>query len=335
MHPRLAEARRELPRAIRIAVAAGLAWWLARLLGADRPVFAALVPLVAIRDEPYAALSLSLGRMLGVIVGVLLGIAVVALFGISTSAVAFLLVAGLLIGLVLRTGPELNTQIAISALLLVVATSDADTYALARIWETALGSVTTLVVAAFVLPPDPLREARRRLTESIEALAADLSGAQGTLTRGDPSPRALLTRTDEHARANGRAVEDLPRALHALRWSPMRRGSRAQLEVVDRRHRLALRLSIQVRRLARDLASFAHRDDLREEWDEAGRRLPPIIGAIATASSKALAGEGVSHEVATASELIADYQRDDSRPVAAILRRPLVLLRDELSGPSA
>ena len=334
MHPRLAEARRELPRAIRIAVAAGLAWWLARLLGADRPVFAALVPLVAIRDEPYAALSLSLARMLGVIVGVLLGIAVVALFGISTSAVAALLVAGLLIGLVLRTGPELNTQIAISALLLVVATSDADTYALERIWETALGSVTTLVVAAFVLPPDPLREAQRRLAESIDALAADLSDAQGTLTRGDPSPRALLTHADEHARANARAVEDLPKALHAIRWSPLRRGSRTQLETVERRHRLALRLSIQVRRLARDLASFAHRDDLRDEWQEAARRLPPIIAAISTAASKALVAEGASREVATASELIAAYQREDSRPVAAILRRPLVLLRDELSGPS-
>jgi uncharacterized membrane protein YgaE (UPF0421/DUF939 family) len=334
MHARLAEARRELPRAIRIAVAAGLAWWIARKLGADRPVFAALVPLVAIRDEPYAALSLSLGRMLGVIVGVLLGIVVVALLGVSTSAVVILLVAGLLIGLVLRTGPELNTQIAISALLLVVATSDADTYALARIWETALGSITTLVVAAFVLPPDPLREAQRRLTETAEALAADLADAQGTLARGDPSPRVLLAHADEHARTAGRAVEDLPRAQHALRWSPLRRGSRSRLDVVDRRHRLALRLTIQVRRLARDLASFAHRDDLREEWEEAARRLPPIIEAIAAAASKALAGEGVSHEVATASELIAGYRRDDGRPVAAILRRPLVLLRDELSGPA-
>ncbi len=335
MHPRLAEARRELPRAIRIAVAAGLAWWLARLLGADRPVFAALVPLVAIRDEPYAALSLSLARMLGVIVGVLLGIAVVALFGVSTSAIAFLLVAGLLIGLVLRTGPELNTQIAISALLLVVATSDADTYAFERIWETALGSATTLVVAAFVLPPDPLREAQRRLTESIAALGADLADAPGTLTRGDPSPRVLLSHTEEHARANARAVEDLPKALHAIRWSPMRRGSRPQLELVERRHRHALRLSIQVRRLARDLASFAHRDDLRAEWEEAARRLPPIIAAISTAASKALAGHDASQEVASASELIAAYQREDSRPVAAILRRPLVLLRDELSGPLA
>ena len=78
MHARLAVARRELPRAVRIAVAAALAWWIARLLGADRPVFAVIVPMVAIRDDTHAALSLSLGRMLGVMAGVVLGIAVVA-----------------------------------------------------------------------------------------------------------------------------------------------------------------------------------------------------------------------------------------------------------------
>ena len=130
-------------------------------------------------------------------------------------------------------------------------------------------------------------------------------------------------------------MEDLPKAQRALRMSPLRRGSRLQLDVVDRRQRLALRLEIQMRRLARDLVSFAHRDDLREEWEDAARRLPPIIAAVAAASAKALAGEGCSHEVAEARELIAAYQRDDSRPISAILRRPLVLLADELSGPSA
>ena len=108
-----------------------------------------------------------------------------------------------------------------------------------------------------------------------------------------------------------------------------------QLEVVDRRQRLALRLAIQVRRLARDLASFAHRDDLRDEWAEAGRRLAPIIAAVAAGSAKALAGEGCSREVAQARELIEAYRSEDSRPVAAILRRPLVLLVDELAGPPA
>jgi uncharacterized membrane protein YccC len=335
MHARLAVARRELPRAVRIAVAATIAWQIARLLGADRPVFAVIVPMVAIRDDAHAALSLSLGRMLGVIAGVLLGIGVVAVAGVSTAAIVLLLVIGLAVGLVLRTGPELNTQIAISALLVVIVTKNADDYALERIWETGVGSVVSLAVAAFLLPPDPLGDAQGRLATTAGALGQDLAGAQGTLTSGDPSARALLAHADEHARAAGRAVEDLPRAQRALRFSPLRRASRTGLDVVDRRQRLALRLAIQVRRLARDFASFAHRDDMRDQWEEAARRLPPIIELIAEAAAKALAGEGCSHEVAAARELMAAFQRDDARPVTAILRRPLVLLLDELSGPPA
>ena len=149
---------------------------------------------------------------------------------------------------------------------------------------------------------------------------ADLTAAQGTLTNGEPSARALLAHAEEHARAAGRAVEDLPRSLRALRFSPLRRSSRPRLEIVEQRQRLALRLAIQVRRLARDLASFAHRDDLRDQWEEAARRLPPIIGLVAEAASKALAGEGCSQEVAAARELMAEFQREDARPVSAILQ---------------
>ncbi len=182
--------------------------------------------------------------------------------------------------------------------------------------------------------PTRCAASERKLVETAQALAADLAGAVGALTRGDPSARALLTHADEHARTAGRAVEDLPKAQRALRMSPLRRGDRMQLEVVDRRQRLALRLAIQMRRLARDLASFAHRDDLRDEWEEAGRRLAPVIAVVAVAASKALAGEGCSHEVAEARALMETYRSEDNRPVAAILRRPLVLLIDELAGPA-
>jgi hypothetical protein len=64
------------------------------------------------------------------------------------------------------------------------------------------------------------------------------------------------------------------------------------------------------------------------EGIEAGR---PDFAVIA----KAPAGEDCSREVAAAREHIAAYRRDDSRPVAAILRRPVVLLADELWGPRA
>lgn len=198
MHARLAVARRELPRAVRIAIAAALSWWVARLLGADRPVFA-----------------------------------------------------------VAPSRPE------------------------------------TLLPA-----------------------------------RCSRTPRSMP------ARPRGQSRTSRARC-GALRLSLLRRRSRPELELVAQRQGLALRLAIQVRRLARDLASFAHRDDVEDQWREAARRLPPIIGLVAAASSRALAGEGCSREVASAREIMADYRREDARPASAILRRPLVLLLDELAGPPA
>ena len=301
MHARLAVARKELPRAVRIAVAATLAWWIAGLLGADRPVFAAIVPMVAIRDDAHAAFSLSLGRMLGVMAG----------RGArhrrrrawpasrprrssccSSSALA--------IGLFLRTGPELNTQIAISALLVLVVTEDADTYAVERIWETAVGSVVTLARGRLRPAARPAGRERAPAGARRRGRSRPTSPTRRGRSRAAiPRARVLLAHADEHARATGRAVEDLPRgaarAAHGARCGAARAP---QLEVVDRRQRLALRLAIQVRRLARDLASFAHRDDLRDEWDEAAGACRRSIAAIGAGSAKALAGEGCSHEVA-------------------------------------
>ena len=41
-------------------IAGTLAWWLSRLLGAPRPFFALLVPLVAMGSDPLGALNVSL-----------------------------------------------------------------------------------------------------------------------------------------------------------------------------------------------------------------------------------------------------------------------------------
>ena len=114
-----------------------------------------------------------------------------------------LLVAGLAIGLFLRTGPELNTQIAISALL--CSSSRPGRRHLRR--RAHLGDGRRLRHLARSSRPSschPIRCATRGAGSARRprALAADLAAAQGTLTRGEPSPRVLLAHADEHARAD-------------------------------------------------------------------------------------------------------------------------------------
>ena len=68
MHHQLACARpilaAEGPSMLRIVVASVVAWQVCVWLGAQQPpIFAVIVPLVALRDAPYSALNVSMVRL--------------------------------------------------------------------------------------------------------------------------------------------------------------------------------------------------------------------------------------------------------------------------------
>src|SRR5689334_11392417 len=151
--------RAELPQVARIVVAAAVAWEAALLLGATQPpIFAALVPLVSLRDDPFSAYNLSLARLVGVVAGLLIAIGVLAVLEPTTVAIAAVLAVALLVGVV-RIGDVLNTQVAVSALL-VFSSADTADYAVTRLWETGLGTAVTLVLAPFLFPANPLTVVR-------------------------------------------------------------------------------------------------------------------------------------------------------------------------------
>jgi hypothetical protein len=109
-----------------------VAWEAALLLGATQPpIFAALVPLVSLRDDPFSAFNLSVARLVGVVAGLLIAIGVLAVLEPTTVAIAAVLALALLVGVVLRIGNVLNTQVAVSALL-VFSSTDTAGYATSR-----------------------------------------------------------------------------------------------------------------------------------------------------------------------------------------------------------
>src|SRR5258708_5025964 len=109
----------ELRLAIKMVIGGTGAWWIASELGAQRPIFAALVPLVAVNGAPFAAVSVSVGRILGVFAGVGIGIAVTHVDASSTSRVALALIAGTLVGIVLRVGDRPNLEVPIAVVFLI------------------------------------------------------------------------------------------------------------------------------------------------------------------------------------------------------------------------
>lgn len=134
----------------KMAITAGLAWWLGTLAGQARPVFAALVPVLVIRSDTTATMRGSLGRVVGVLLGVGLGLAALEVARPSPLTVGLTVAVALGIDRLVQGLPhvELDTrnQTAVSALIMLFVASSVTSYAVSRLWETAMGGALALLV---------------------------------------------------------------------------------------------------------------------------------------------------------------------------------------------
>lgn len=289
--------------AVKMALAASLSWVLATAAGEPRPVFAALVGLVALSGDPFSAFSVSVARIAGVFVGVLIGIGVLELDIRLSYIVILALFLGTLAGIPLRVGDRPNIQVAVSALFLVTLGRTGAVHAgVARLWETAIGAVVTLAVAVLLWPPDPVRELRQRLDRLRQALAADLALVADDLAFGGD---ALAERMDDirsHSVDAVREVLALEQARRSLRFNPLRRRDADELAQLEERMNLAARIYRHGRSVARDVADTAVQD--------AG--LAAAVRAIAGAVDLALRDEDEQAALADADDKLAAAQPADT-----------------------
>ncbi|MEU6862662.1 FUSC family protein [Streptomyces sp. NPDC046876] len=325
--------RAEGPAALRITVTVAAAWEVALWLGADQPpVYAAVVPLVALRGDPLTAFGVSLQRVLGVMAGVAIGVVVLNVLHPSTGALALVVLLGLVTGMALRAGGALNIQVAASSLLVFASTSP-DSYALHRLWETAAGAVVTVLLAPVLWPPDPRRilarltaDCRTRLTRALTDTAAAL---------GPDSARARSNLVLVHAHNNAIRA-DAARAREAartMRFNPLRRRHREAVRGLAHGIATAEQLTVHLATLAREVAAFSGRDDLAADLAGAGRRLPELAAGTVRAVEDFLAGRDARPAAAAARSTLMAYARADSSPVAVALRRPFLGILDDLGPP--
>jgi len=309
----------ELRLAIKMAIGGTGAWWIASELGAKRPIFAALVPLVAMSGDPFAAVSVSLGRILGVFAGVGIGLALTHVAIGVTWRVAIALLIATLVGIVLKVGERPNLEVPIAALFLIgFASANVSQLGVQRIWETAIGAVVAVVVSAVLWPPDPIRELERRLHRLRQQLAADLAAIADNLATGSGVTAEQLDDLREHSLDAVRDVFELAPARRALRWSPLRRNDIRLVDELEERINLGARAARHARSVGRDVADTHVRNG---ELAAATRHL-------ADALDRALLGQDRAAALARAArELDAARGDGDQAIVAAQLRQFLADLR--------
>jgi uncharacterized membrane protein YgaE (UPF0421/DUF939 family) len=245
-----------LVQILKTALAATLAWAVADLLtGHGLPFFAALAALLAVQPSVAQSLARGLERFAGVIGGVILAYLLGRLLGVHVWSVGLLVVAGLLIGWLLRLGPQGAIQIPISALLVIAVGAGSPGYIQERVVETALGAAIGVAINALVIPPVYVAPAGASVRTLGDALVSLLRRIAAELAEPDVASRVphWLAASRELTQRVDAAQAALARADESLRWNPIRRGRGTGLD--DERERLAVltRVTVQVRGVTRTL----------------------------------------------------------------------------------
>ena len=237
-----------LAQGVKVAVAGGLAWELGRLLGAPRPVFAVLAVLVTMQDDAYGSLGRAAERLAGVVAGGALGLLAAHRPVLGAGGVAALCLASALLGRLLAVGGRWNSQVGVSALL-VLASGAGLRYGWTRTWETVVGGAVAVLVTAVLWPPDPAARLRDLVDRARLDLAADLGSVAAALT-GPPARLAQARRAVlRHAARVEGEVADLGAAEEGERlW---RRAGSARLASLEARLGTAAVLYRHLRSLVR------------------------------------------------------------------------------------
>ncbi len=215
---------------VQAAVAVGVAWTVSKLVwGHDTPFFAPIAAVIALGQSYHERTRRAVELVLAVTLG--LAVADVLAFEIGTGviqmSVGVFIAMGL--GLFFGSSPLFVNQVAVSTVLVFTISPPSHGLTFARALDALTGGVVALVVAAVVLPADPLqlvRDAARPLLDELAATIEDIARAL----------RARDSEAAELALVRARAI-DAPALASAaresretIRLSPARRRALSTVE---------------------------------------------------------------------------------------------------------
>lgn len=217
---------------VQTAVAAGLAYFLARfLLGHEQPTYAAVAAVITLGAAVGWAVNRAAQVVVGVTAGLLLAEALV-LFVIGSGSWQISAVLALAMGAVVffGGGPLLLTQIAITVITVVAALAPEQGFTLERVFDALVGIGVALAVGV-LLPVDPEKRILRTARPVLSDLATILEDATAALEGRD---REKAGDALSEARQADERVDQLRASIEAARdtarLSPLRRRSLGTLE---------------------------------------------------------------------------------------------------------
>ncbi|HEY1277200.1 MAG TPA: FUSC family protein [Thermoleophilaceae bacterium] len=225
---RIVEAARPI---LHTSVAAAGAWLIAtEVIGHSTPFFAPVSALITLGLTVGAAPRRAVEIAIGVAVGIAIGDALVSVIGTGAWQIAVVTALAMTGATLVGGGPLLASQAGVSAVLVATLQPAGGTFNFARFVDALVGGATALVVAAVVLPVNPLKMARASTGPMLEHLAATLERiAEALRTRDAAEADAALRATTDVDPYHARMEETIGAAGEAARLSLGRRRTRRPL----------------------------------------------------------------------------------------------------------
>ena len=211
------------------AIAAALAWWVARhVFEHDDPLFAPIAAVVAL-NTPHGERGTNAVRVVaGVITGAVVGQLASTVLGRNYVGVAVAIFFALLLTAAAGAARTTMAQAAVSAVIAVALGGDAGH---TRVVDALFGGAVALVFSQILFPADPLRLLRRAEADLLATLAGALDVTSHALRHGDHSSAYRIW---QRLRPLYAGAADLSKAcdtmLASAQRSPRRRKQRASLQ---------------------------------------------------------------------------------------------------------
>lgn len=186
---RIRSRRTQLGLAIRVTVAATVAYALATALHLLLPLWAVLTSLIVTQMSVGRSLKATRDYMLGTIGGAIYGGAIAILIPYSSEAglLGLLILSVAPLAFIAAINPSLSAATVTAVIVLLVPTmhhSDPMTSAIDRVSEVAVGAITGLLVSFLVLPSRAVRQIRAAAAQLLELIADAFTELLAGLTRG-------------------------------------------------------------------------------------------------------------------------------------------------------
>jgi uncharacterized membrane protein YgaE (UPF0421/DUF939 family) len=277
---------------VQAGVAVAAAWAVAKwVLGHPTPFFAPVAAIIALGTSYHERGR----RAVELVVAVTLGIGAADLLayqlgpGVAQLALAVSIAVGL--GMFFGTSPLFVNQVAVSAVLVFTVSNAGESFSFARALDALTGGVVAVIVAAIVLPADPVRILRGAARPVLDELTATLRDIADALRRrSEDAAEAALVRARGIDEFGERFFAATHESRSATRISPARRRARDTVEFYAE---AAARIDLAVRNvrvLARgSMRALALDENVPPEVADALDDLGRAVGALAEALER---GEG-------------------------------------------